>query len=472
MKQKSKKAGILSIMLWLCLWTVLSFVLQNPIFFPDPVDVLREFWHMLGQAEFYQSTAMTWIRVMAGFLGASLSAALCAWLSYRHNAIAVLLAPPVQLLKTVPVASIVVLLLIWFGSGRLTFIITFMVVFPILYFNLLTALRQLDKELLEVGKIFQMRPLDKLSYLLLPALEPALMSSMQVTIGMSFKSGVAAEVIGQPLHSMGEQLYLDKIYLNTAGVFAWTIVMVGLAGLTEKVLLHLLHSMCRGKEILYEGNLQKSSGKLEQSECRLELRDVGKAFGAHTVFEGISLVLKPGQIYYLNGESGAGKTTMLRIIAGLEKPSSGSLHWYDAKGNEIAAAPQISMQFQEDRLMPGFHAWTNLVTALRHSGFEEEELRQGFIYLLGDQWARQPVEKFSGGMRRKVAFLRAIGSKAPVLLLDEPFTGMDEESRRKAMKLLEEQKKHRIILLATHHMEEMQSLGGEQFPAPLGGRKE
>ena len=148
-------------------------------------------------------------------------------------------------MKSVPVASFVILALIWTGSEHLAVLISFLVVFPILYVNTLAGLQSADIRLLEMARVFRVRPLRRVRFIYLPALLPYLSGGCRVALGMSWKSGVAAEVIGLPSHSIGEHLYMSKIYLETDGLFAWTIVIIAISVLVERLVLFFLNRLQR-----------------------------------------------------------------------------------------------------------------------------------------------------------------------------------------------------------------------------------
>lgn len=144
------------------------------------------------------------------------------------------------LLKSIPVASFVILALIWAGSANLSVLIAFLVVLPVIYIHTVAGLESTDEKLLEMAKVFSMSPWKQIRYIYIPALVPYLRSGCGVALGMSWKSGVAAEVIGVPDHSIGEKLYMSKIYLNTGDLMAWTFVIIVISALFEKAVLRLL----------------------------------------------------------------------------------------------------------------------------------------------------------------------------------------------------------------------------------------
>ena len=140
-------------------------------------------------------------------------------------------------LKAVPVASFVIILLIWAGNRMLSLYISALVALPLLYLNTLSGLKATDPKLLEMATVFHMPTLRRLRFIYLPALFPYLYSAFQTALGMAWKSGVAAEVIGQPLGSMGNGLYNAKIYLETGELLSWTIAIILISYLFERLFL-------------------------------------------------------------------------------------------------------------------------------------------------------------------------------------------------------------------------------------------
>lgn len=150
------------------------------------------------------------------------------------------LRPFVLTIKAIPVASFVILVLIWVPSRNLSVVISFLMVFPIIYTNVLDGEKQLDRKLMEMADVFDLSRPVRLRYLYLPQILPYFRTGCSVGLGLCWKAGVAAEVIGIPDNSIGEQLYQAKVYLNTPDLFAWTIVIVLLSFAFEKLFLYLI----------------------------------------------------------------------------------------------------------------------------------------------------------------------------------------------------------------------------------------
>lgn len=229
-----KKLAI--IILWLLIWQFISMSVGNNILIVGPIDTFFALINLVRTKVFWTSILNTMLKTIGGFLLASLISIFAAFLSYYFKIIQELLDPFISLIKAIPVASYVILVLIWIrGSSYLSFVIAFLVVFPVSYINILNGLINTDKKLLELAKIFHVSFFKKLKYVYIPAIKPFLLSSFETTIGMSWKSGIAAELIGQPQNTIGYYLYQSKVFLDTADLFAWTFVIVILSYVFEKI---------------------------------------------------------------------------------------------------------------------------------------------------------------------------------------------------------------------------------------------
>ena len=183
------------------------------------------------------------MRIVAGFLLALLAGSVLAVMAGRFRLLEIILWPFVAAIKSVPVASFIILCLIWLSAQSLSVFISFLMVFPIVYTNMLQGIKSTDQKLLEMAELFRVGWLKRMQYIHLPHLKPYLVSACSVSIGLSWKAGVAAEVIGIPDGSIGEKLYQAKVYLSTSDLFAWTTVIVALSILFEKLFLYFLQRL-------------------------------------------------------------------------------------------------------------------------------------------------------------------------------------------------------------------------------------
>jgi NitT/TauT family transport system permease protein len=151
-------------------------------------------------------------------------------------------------IKSVPVVSFIILALIWFSSKNLAVLISFLMVLPIIYTNTLMGINNLDKDLKEMAKVFKIPTLRRIRYIEAPQIMPFFYSGCEIALGLCWKSGIAAEVIGIPKGSIGERLQQAKVYLDTPDLFAWTVVIVILSFLFERLILTLLKQLQKASE--------------------------------------------------------------------------------------------------------------------------------------------------------------------------------------------------------------------------------
>lgn len=433
-KDKKYIRKTLIIFFWLAVWQILAMCVDNFLLVVTPLQALRALFLLAGQAEFWQSAFGSLWRIALGFLLGAVLALLLAAVSYRYKIAEEVLRPFMVFCKAVPVAVFAVLLLIWWGSSMLAVSICFLVVFPNIYLNTLEGLKSADRELLEMAEVFRLPFGTRFFYIYRPALKPFLLSAFQLSLGMCWKSGVAAEVIGTPTHSIGGALYLAKIYLDTAELFAWTAVIVVLSVFFEKIIFYGIEVFFRWEPVCKRPVLpQKKAGG---ERCSLRVRDLGKSYHGRWIFRHVEQEFHGGEFLVLDTPSGSGKTTFFRCLCGLERPEEG----------EVSGIDTFSVQFQEDRLCEDYSAVKNLEMILG----DALQAREALTQLLPEEALEQPCSELSGGMKRRVALVRAMEAGAQCVLLDEPFTGLDEENRKKAEAYIRQKAGERILMLATH----------------------
>ncbi len=179
--------------------------------------------------------------------------------------------------------------------------------------------------------------------------------------------------------------------------------------------------------------------------------DLGKEYGGSWVFRHLNLTFQEGGTYCLMAPSGTGKTTLLRLLLGLEQPDEGKTEGIDPGS--------ISAVFQEDRLCPGLSAGKNIL--LVNPVCSRQELAEEMLRLLPADSLEKPVSAYSGGMRRRVCLLRAMLHPGRLILMDEPFNGLDETMRDTAIRYVKEKQRDRTLIFATHHREEAEAMGAE-----------
>lgn len=231
--------NLLIILFWIGIWQLISMFIKEEILFVSPLKVFNTLWIEIRTLEFWLSIRNTTVRIFGGFLlGFTIGTSL-AMISYRFKIIKELIYPLLLLIKTVPVVSFIILALVLIGSRNLSLLISAIMTIPLVYFNILEGIISTDKNLLIMAKMYNFSIGDKVKYIYLENLKPFLLTTVQTVMGLAFKSGIAAEVIGIPSMTIGERLYESKIYLDTAELFAYTFVIIMTSLIFEKFILLL-----------------------------------------------------------------------------------------------------------------------------------------------------------------------------------------------------------------------------------------
>lgn len=238
----------LAVLSALALWHILSVKLSSDLLLVSPCEVVKRLTTLVVEEEFLPAVLFTLKRIAFGFFLGLSAGIILALLAGRFSFVETLLWPYMVTVKSVPVASFVVIALIWLEGGSLSAFISFLMVLPIIYTNVLDGIKSVDVKMLEMADVFRMPLSRRMLYIWLPALKPFLMSGCKISLGLAWKSGVAAELIGIPDGSVGEMLYDSKLYLDTDDLFAWTVVIVLLSVCFEKLFMLILKKALKGVE--------------------------------------------------------------------------------------------------------------------------------------------------------------------------------------------------------------------------------
>ncbi len=224
----------------LLVWQLAAMIVGNKLLLVSPTDVLARLFALVGEEGFFGIVGFTFLRIALGFLSGLVLGILLALLAGRFRVVEIFLWPYMVTIKTVPVASFAVIAFIWISGSEISALISFLMVLPIIYTNLLEGIRSVDVKMLEMADVFKMTWGRRVRYIWLPSIKPFAVSGCRIAIGLAWKSGVAAELICNPDGSVGSALYDSKILLETADLFAWTVVIVLVSVVFEKLFLLLL----------------------------------------------------------------------------------------------------------------------------------------------------------------------------------------------------------------------------------------
>lgn len=221
------------VLVWIGIWQALSVRLGSGILLASPLRVAARLLEMVASPGTWRILLNSTVFVLSGFLLSLLLAIPCAVLARRYTAFRRLMIPPVKVMRSVPVASFIILALVFVSSRHLSVLIAFTVSFPLFFTELISALDERDRQLEEFSRVFRLPLGERVWRIDFPQVLPKLATTCRTATGVCWKAGVAAEIIGIPKVSIGEQMHMAKLYLDTADLFAWTILILILSALFE-----------------------------------------------------------------------------------------------------------------------------------------------------------------------------------------------------------------------------------------------
>lgn len=220
---------------WLGVWQVAYLAVGQDLLLASPGQVVSYLLREMD-AVFFQCVGMTLVRTAAAYgLGIALGGAL-AVVSHAVPLAGMLIRPALTVVRATPVASFIILALVWLSAGAVPVLAGVLMVTPLVYANVSQGIDAADERLLEMARMFGWRSGKIWRRVLLPSAKGPFLAACEAGVGMCFKATIAAEVIGVPRAAMGTQLYQAKIYLETDGLMAWTVAVIVLSMAAERLL--------------------------------------------------------------------------------------------------------------------------------------------------------------------------------------------------------------------------------------------
>jgi len=237
--RKQVVVWLVIIVAYAVLWQLAAIIVGNELLLPAPVTTIRRLIFILSQPESWISAGMTLLRIVAGYTIGVLAGVMMAIITARFRFADALLLPLRSVVKATPVTSFILLALLWMSSGIVPAFISFLMVLPIIWMSVLTSIRETDRSLLEMAHVYRFSKKHLLVDLYAPSVLPGFLSSCTTALGFAWKAGVAAEILSLPQLSIGHELYLSKLHIETLDLFAWTLMIIFLSMLLESIVMRL-----------------------------------------------------------------------------------------------------------------------------------------------------------------------------------------------------------------------------------------
>ena len=395
---------------WLAVWIFAASLVAQPLILPGPGAVALALLRLVCDGGTWAILAGSGARILGGLALAAVCGGVLAGISSRSRAFAHLVALALSFVKATPVACVVVLLLIWLGSARVSIAAVFLMALPGVYFSLAEGLAQVNKPLEQMFRLHGVR-------------------------------GWRLFCAGMAVGTVGERIYQAKLLIETADLLAWTVLVVAASWACERVLVWLLRVSgpvaWRAAVRAHGHGLRGRAGAASDGTSAELALAVGDRAPWAPALDGLVLNLPAGGRICVMGASGMGKSTLLSLAAG-------------------ECAP-CSMVFQDARLVESAAALDNVLVCA--DARVDASSAAALLRLLVpgvDVHAR--VAELSGGQRRRVEIARALLCPGDAVILDEPFTGLDTAARDATAEVVLDLLDGRTLLLATHDATDAQAL--------------
>lgn len=238
--KRSVIKNLLATLFWVAVWHIVAALMANPLLLPTPLQVLRCLGRLMLTASFWRITAVSIGRILLGAVSAMVLGTLLAVLTTSSTLLDALTAPVMTTVQATPVASFAILVLIWLQRDYVPVLICAMMVLPVVWSNVCAGIRAADPQLLEMAKVYRLPRIRVLRRIYVPTVLPYFRAACSSALGLGWKAGIAAEVLTVPRDSIGRMISESKLYLLTEELFAWTLTVVVLSLLLQKVMLRLL----------------------------------------------------------------------------------------------------------------------------------------------------------------------------------------------------------------------------------------
>lgn len=431
-------------------WQGIALWIGRPALFPDITGLFGACVELLTAFTFYQSVCVTVLRGLSGILISFCMAFLLSVLFSRYKWIHESFKPLLAFIRSVPVISFILLALIFLQPEQIPVMIAFLTMFPLLCENLTKGFESLNPAPLVIAGTFRLRKANLYAHIYYPQLKPFIFSGLSSAMGFGWRAIIMGEVLSQCTFGIGSEMKRAQTFIDVPTLMAWTLVAVVISFFAEK-----------GIEKLSEYRIPLFFKRKDKEEILpwqppvIELQDISMSYGELHILEYVNLTFAPGKIYGISAPSGKGKSTLLNLINRTRHPSSGTINmpWHEG----------IACMSEKPELLPHLTVLENICLPLANLYTKKRAEYIAGLYLKlteMETWADRSPGTLSYGQQQRSALSRALAFPSPILLLDEPFKGLDKElARRIAIRIREE---HRLlkqtVIFVTHNPEELDLL--------------
>lgn len=227
--------ALIAAVFWLAVWFLISQRVDSELLFPSPVAVFRRIFELASEKQFYVTLFASLLRIVIGIAVAVVIGVVLAILTELFEPLKIIVGPAMTLIKATPVASFILLALVWISRTMIPVFIVILIVLPIIWGNVSEGIRGLDRGIIEMLRLYRVPFHRRLMRFYIPSVAPHFRSALLSSTGLGWKSGVAAEVLTVPAYAIGRMLFEAKQYLETVDLFAWTFAVIVLSYLIEKL---------------------------------------------------------------------------------------------------------------------------------------------------------------------------------------------------------------------------------------------
>lgn len=438
MRNKLKK--VLIVIFWIALWAGIAAIISHPIILAGPIEVFNSASKIIITSDFWLTILISFLHIIIGFIIACILGTAFGILSYKFKTFYEFISPLMQLAKSAPIVCFIVLLLVWFGADIVDIITVIIAVTPVYFFAIYEACNNRNIKTHNMLKIYQVPY--KLIFRVFewPNALPYFNQATKTGIGLSWKSAVTAQMIGVVANTIGEGVYTSKMQLDSAQVLLWMFVVVILGWISEKIIISIIKFFTNKTYHKTKETKIKKYNEIDNPQANLIVANVTKSFGNKKVLNNFTQKIDSGSRILINGPTGSGKTTLINIILEIIKPDSGEIFIEQYKPRNF------SVVFQENTLLDHLTVDENIYICSNKKS--ENNLVDGNIL----------AKDLSGGMQRCAEIQRAIIADSQIVIMDEPFAGLDEITKSNAIEFINKNLNNRTLIIISHEQNDAKPL--------------